>query len=78
MEFSFLIGELEPLFFGYYLYDIKKRERVSETFHFSMNTPYTLSLIGHSLVSKFLDGMFNRFARRLRSLLLQPKKPYLA
>ncbi|KAF2071777.1 hypothetical protein CYY_006905 [Polysphondylium violaceum] len=39
--------ETEPLFVSMYLYDIQKKTRLSETFHFDFNNDKTLRLLGN-------------------------------
>lgn len=45
-ELTFGLGEVEPLFLSLLVFDVKSKKRITETFHFQMNSDFTLSLVG--------------------------------
>jgi hypothetical protein len=49
-ELSFALGKLEPFFCSLVLVDVQARQRVSETFHFDLNTDPLAKLIPTRLV----------------------------
>lgn len=50
-ELSFAFGKVEPFFCSLVLVDIRTRQRVSETFHFDLNTDKLAKLAPHRLVA---------------------------
>jgi hypothetical protein len=45
-ELSFSVGDIEPLFGSFALYDIKKKIKLSENFHFDVNSSHTIEMLG--------------------------------
>ncbi|KAL6054781.1 dedicator of cytokinesis protein 7 isoform X5 [Balamuthia mandrillaris] len=47
-ELSFALGEIEPFFASLMLFDVQTKQRLSESFHFNLNSPSILSLLSPS------------------------------
>ena len=47
---AFVIGELEPFFCTLALFDVEKRLKISEDFHFDQNPDGIMKLLGKYLV----------------------------
>ena len=45
-ELSFALGDIEPFFGSLSLYDIKKKQKISENFHFDVNSEQTIEMLG--------------------------------
>lgn len=59
-DLSFENGNHEPFFLSLALYDIKKKIKISETFHTEVNNDKILMLLGPHLVRKILSTSINR------------------
>ena len=56
LELKFGIGEIEPYFVSWCIVDVAKQQRVSEMFHFDLNTDFTISLMGKKQVPSMVLG----------------------
>src|SRR5690348_6293245 len=73
-ELNMKSSDVEPMFCHILVYDAKKKQRISESFHFDFNTEAVWSSIGHDIVNDPFNSRISESFQREVSQILKAKR----